>query len=194
MHVQITNSWATYGAASRGRVRETRLKARAAVGNFLRNQVYLRVMSGMGAYGRLDGYSTKKFYFSPGHTDKLKPMLYPAGIGNGPKGGSGKNYPAGKGYKAYVQEVTGQSSLFRLKNTGDLWADFRFFPVSTVNSDLSFGFSKAANNKAAIANEERRPGIFQFTQSDLDSAMQDMLLFLENTWSGSEYYKSKKRV
>lgn len=191
MHVQIQNNWGTFANVTKGRVRETRLKARAAIGNFLRNRVFSRLMQGMGAYGKLAGYSTRKFYFSPGHTDSLKKMIQPVGMGEGPRGGKGKSYPGG--YKAYVQEVTGQSDLFKLKNTGDLWIDFKFFPTTQVNEPIMLGFSKANNAEVAGYAEERRPGIFQFTQNDLDEAMVELVRFLSGTWSGSEYYRSKRQ-
>lgn len=173
--------WSQFGDITQGRVRETRLKARNAIGALARNIIMRRVTGGMSIYGELAPYSTKPFTFMPGHTDRLKPMVYPTGLKVGKKGGT---FFKG-GYAEYVQNIGQNPNLFNLTNTGDLWRDWRYFPTRHVNEPLELGFTDNANAIAANRNERRRPGMFDLSEQELDRLETELLNFLEETWSSA---------
>ena len=156
------------------RGRSTRLRLRRAIGKWLENYIRDRVQQrGIGAYGKLKGYSASPFLMMWPRPSSLKPIIPPRG---GVKTRQGRYYRGG--YKQY-KNLTGQVwDKFTLTNRGDLWRDWKYFERNSLTEPIELGFSDPRNSE--VAEVERtlhgRPGIFK-----LDSKGRRLLnKFIEN--------------
>lgn len=175
--------YSAFKGLSKGRVRSIRMQARDMLGQEIRNLILHRVRDrGMGAHGKLSGYSTKPFTFRPGHTDKHKPMVPPMG-------GTGKSGMFFKGgYKEYVEGIGQDGSKFNLYNTGDFWRDWRYARSNSVNAPIDLGFGNQKNADVARWTDEMRPeeGIFELNPQEFDIITEALVKFLRNSWTGWE--------
>jgi len=174
------------------RVYDVRMQARDYVGNEIRTIIYERVRYyGQGADGnKLRGYSTEPFTFQHGSTDHLKPMRTPGGVTPGPKGG----YYFPGGYQAYVASIGQDPNLFNLENMGALWRDFRYLKVSHVDEPIMIGFTDARNFQVADGQMNKRPGILDLSDMELDRVRDGLIEFLSNTWTGGERWRQRTRT
>lgn len=137
---------------------EARVQARATVakwlGNYIRNRIQKR---GMGAEGRLKGYSTRPVKVSQGLLTKRVPA-----------GGFPKHYSGG--YKEYREDVGLQTSHFAFTNTGYSMSTFAGETrAGDPSSPIFVGFTDGRSVKAADAAIERdREHMFAVNDKELD--------------------------
>lgn len=137
-----------------------RFRIRVDVAERIKRHLMERVASrGMGAFGKLKGYSTQPLRIDQPAAGE-KPMRKPA------KGWGSFHR---KGYKQYRDEIGLVSDKFVFSNKGQAWADW-MQATQDPTGPLSFGFADAQNVAAAdeaVANG--REHMFDVNEQELDT-------------------------
>ena len=161
-------------------------KLRISVAQAIANRVRHRVQrSGMGARGKLKGYSTNPLLMSMSNQGRLKPIVRPKGR-MVKRSTASKPVSKGKkfaffehGYRQYREEVGLDASVFHLSNKGELWRDWKA-GVDGDTGRAKIGFSRQVNMTAADkAQDDGRPDMFEPSAREMQSAIESAQEIIE---------------
>lgn len=132
------------------------MRVRRAVAQRIKEHIRDRVgRRGMGAEGKLAGYSTNPLVISPGPKRRVKPRRGWHSFHRG-------------GYRQYRKEAGLEHNIFVFDNKGAAWRDW-MGATQEQEGTLNFGFARDLNQMAADAAIARgREDMFDLNEGELE--------------------------